>query len=298
MYCIGVDIGGTNIKIGLFRDKDLIDKIVTPTNVDNVVEQLQNLLQDVLSKNNIPFSGLDKISIGCPGIVCNGVILASVNLNLNNCQMQKIMEEKFKCLVYVTNDVNMSAISEKNIGAGKGAQSFVMLTVGTGIGGSIVIDGKLYEGNGAGEFGHMIFERNGKECSCGRYGCAEKYLSLIALSDMAKDFMQGKKTIIPKGDIIRASDIADAYAKGDVVAKSIVEKYASDFSEYLLDICNCLRPDKILIGGGLSYAPAIIENIAHLCKVKGFGYPNSHKVDVEIAKLGNDAGIYGVLFVK
>lgn len=298
MYCVGVDIGGTNLKMGLFKDETLVQKIVVSTDKLNIVHQLENEIKKLLKINNLLVSDLDKISIGCPGLVSNGVVLASVNLNLNNCNLQKIIADIFKCKVYITNDVNMSAISESNIGAGKGVKNFVMLTIGTGIGGSIVIDGKLYEGNGAGEFGHMIFEKNGRRCMCGRNGCAEKYLSLNALSDMAKDYLTEEKSSLKIADNIRASDIEKEYLRGDNVATKIVKKYTEDFSEYLLDICNCLRPDKILIGGGLSYAPQIINKIAHLCKIKGFGYPNSHKVDIEIAKLGNDAGIYGVLFVK
>lgn len=298
MYCIGVDIGGTNIKMGLFESNNLVEKISVPTNKEDTLGQVIDLIKDMLNKNSISYDNLEKIGIGCPGLVSSGIILASVNLNLNNCNVQKIICQEFGCKVYVLNDVNMSALAEKNIGAGKDVDNFVMLTVGTGIGGSIIIGGEIHEGNGAGEFGHVIFERNGRECPCGRLGCAERYLSLIALSDLAHEYMQGCKSILKDDKMIRASDIEKAYIAGDEVAKKIVNKYACDFSEYLLDICNILRPDKILLGGGLSFAPVIVEEIAKLCKIKGFGYPNSRKVDIEIAKLGNDAGISGVLFAK
>lgn len=298
MYCIGVDIGGTNIKLGLFENNNLVEKISVPTDKENVLGQVIDLIKDILNRNNISKSDVEKIGIGCPGLVSKGIILASVNLNLNNCNMQDIIHQEFGCKVYVLNDVNMSALAEKNMGAGKGVDNFVMLTIGTGIGGSIIIGGEIYEGNGAGEFGHVIFERNGKECPCGRRGCAERYLSLIALSDLAHEYLKESKSILEDDKMIRASDIEKAYMAGDEVAKKIVNKYADDFSEYLLDICNCLRPDKILLGGGLSFAPIIIAEIAKLCKIKGYGYPNSRKVEIEIAKLGNDAGISGVLFAK
>lgn len=298
MYSIGVDIGGTNLKIGLFQEDNLVQKNIVPTDKDNVVQQLLALIEECMTDNNVDLASLEKIAIGCPGLVSRGIVLSSANLNLNNCNLKKIVKGKFKCRVAVLNDVNLSAISEKNVGAGRGVNNFVMLTVGTGIGGSIFINGELYEGNGAGEFGHTIFKRDGRPCPCGRKGCAERYLSLIALSQFAKDCLQNSSSILANDDMIKASDIEKAYLEGDSVAQKIVEKYSQDFSEYLLDICNVLRPDKILIGGGLSFAPAIIDKIAKLCKKKGFGYPNSQKVDIEIAKLGNDAGIYGVLFAK
>ena len=298
MYLIGIDIGGTNIKYGLFEDNKLVFKDSVRTNTFDVVSQLQDIITSIINSHNITTKELERIGIGCPGLISKGIVLASANINLNNCNLQRIIEDKFNCNVVVRNDVDMATLTEINLGDGKGIDNLVMLTVGTGIGGSIVIDGKIYEGNGAGEFGHMTFVKNGVLCGCGRHGCAEKYLSAIALSTNAKEMIKGKSTIILDEDVIKASSIEEAFNRNDKIAIEIVQKYAEDFSEYLLDICNLLRPDRILIGGGLSYAPVIIDKIAHLCKIKGFGYPNAPKTDIGIAKFGNDAGIYGVLFAK
>lgn len=298
MYLIGIDIGGTNIKYGLFEDNKLIFKDSTSTNTSDVVSQLQEIITNVIKSYNISSNTLERIGIGCPGLISKGIVLASANINLTNCNLQKIIADKFNCNVIVKNDVDMATLTEINLGDGKGVDNLVMLTVGTGIGGSIVINGKIYEGNGAGEFGHITFVRNGSLCGCGRHGCVEKYLSAIALSSRAKEMIKGKSTILLDEDIIKASSIEEALNKNDKIATEIVQNYADDFSEYLLDICNLLRPDRILIGGGLSYAPVIIDKIAHLCKIKGFGYPNAPQTDIGIAKFGNDAGIYGVLFAK
>lgn len=296
MYLIGIDVGGTNTKVGFFDGDNLKEKSIFPTQTNDVKSQIESIVKGLLEKYNTKAGDIDRIAIGCPGLVSDGVVLASANLNLNNVNLAKDLTQSLGIKAYVKNDVDMATLTEMNLGDGKDVSNFVMLTVGTGIGGSIVIDGKLYEGRGVGEFGHMIFKRDGKKCNCGRLGCVEKYLSAIALIEMTKERLQGCDSILKNYEELRASDIARAYMDGDKLAIEIVDKYAEDFSEYLLDICNCLRPERILIGGGLSYAPLIVSQIEKLCKKKNFGYENAPTTDIRVAKFGNDAGIYGVLF--
>ncbi len=296
MYLIGIDVGGTNTKVGFFEGDNLKEKCVVPTQTEDVKSQIESIVKGLIDKYNIMAGDIDRIAIGCPGLVNDGVVLASANLNLNNVNLAKDLTQSLGIKTYVKNDVDMATLTEMNLGDGKGVSNFVMLTVGTGIGGSIVIDGKLYEGRGASEFGHMIFKRDGKKCNCGRLGCVEKYLSAIALIEMTKEKLQGSDSILKNLEELKASDIARAYMDGDKLAIEILDKYTEDFSEYLLDICNCLRPERILIGGGLSYAPLIVSQIEKLCKKKNFGYKNAPPTDIRVAKFGNDAGIYGVLF--
>ena len=295
MYLIGVDIGGTNLKVGLIKDKKIIDKIVVPTNKDNVISQLEKIVSDLLASHSLTTQDIVRMGVGCPGIVVKGKVLNSVNLNFNNCDLQKILSKDLTIKTFVKNDADMAILGEYVLGAGKGAENVIMLTIGTGIGGGIILNGKLYEGNGAGEFGHVTLYKGGIKCNCGRLGCAEKYLSAIALSERAKQEIKKTKSTIELKPEVRASDIEKAYLDGDLCAKKIVDSYCEDLSAYLLNICNIFRPDRILIGGGLSYAPQIIKNVAQLCKNKYFGYPNAPQTDIKIAKLGNDAGILGVV---
>lgn len=295
MYLLGIDIGGTNLKVGLIKDKKIIDKIVVPTKKENVISQIEEIVDGLLSSHELTAKDIARMGVGCPGIVVKGKVLNSANLSFQNCDLQKILSKDLKIKTFVKNDADMATLGEYTLGAGKGAENIIMLTIGTGVGGGVILNGKLYEGNGAGEFGHVTLYKDGIKCNCGRLGCAEKYISAIALSERAKKELEKTKSIIELKPEVRASDIEKAYIDGDLCAKKIIDDYCEDLSEYLLNICNIFRPDRILIGGGLSYAPKIIENVAQLCKNKHFGYPNAPKTDIKIAKLGNDAGILGVV---
>lgn len=296
MYLIGIDVGGTSIKIGLFKEDKLINKYSIKTDVDNVINQLFLEIEKIINSNKIDIKDLSKIGVGFPGLISDGKVLYSVNLNVSNCNLQKKLEEKFKCTVVLKNDVDMALLAELNLGSHKKTDNIIMLTFGTGIGGSIALNGKLWEGKASGEFGHIIFERNGIKCNCGRSGCAEKYLSAVSFVSYAKKVCKNTNSMLKNFDDLKCSDIEMCCLNNDKVAVDLVEEYAQNLSEYLLDICNLLRPDTILIGGGLSFAPLILEKSAKLCIKKGFGYPFAPKTQITLAKLGGDSGIYGVLF--
>lgn len=299
MYNIGVDIGGTNLKLGLLKNNEIIDKITVATDRVDILNQIICNITNLLNKNNLNTSDIKKLGIGCPGIVLDGVVLESVNLGLRDCDLKKHFQSKLGIDTVVLNDADMATLAEYKLGGGVGTKNMIMLTLGTGVGGGIIIDGKLYCGNGgAGELGHVTMYKDGISCNCGRKGCAEKYLSALALSRRAKDELKHfPSSIIKNDDIIRASDLVKYYEMGDECAKKIVDEYVCDLSEYVQNLCNIFRPDLILIGGGVSYAPKIIDLTANLCKEHAYGYRNTPKVDIKTAKLGNDAGIYGVLAV-
>ncbi len=299
MYLIGVDIGGTNLKIGLVEDAKIIDKLVVPTDKEDVCNQMIATIYQLLENNNLAKEDLACIGIACPGIIKDGTIRESANLKLTGCNMQGIIADEFGVKVYVKNDADMATLAEHELGGGKGFENMVMITIGTGIGGGIIIDNKLYEGNGgAGELGHILFKKDGIKCNCGRLGCVEKYISAIALSNRAKEMMREMPTKIPSADIINASVLQEYYLKGDKCAITILDEYISDLADYVLNLCNIFRPEAILIGGGITYAPMIIEKVGSLCKKHNFGYPNSVPVLITSAKLGNDAGILGVVSVN
>ena len=300
MYIIGCDIGGTNLKVGLIKNNEIIKKIVEPTDKDNLIEQTITNVNKVIKEHNLTSSDIKGIGVGCPGIVRDGVIVHSNNLKLHNLNLQQILSSRLGISVIVKNDANMAAIAEHKLGSGKKVKNMVLLTLGTGVGGGIIIDGKLYEGNGsAGEIGHMTFEKNGIPCTCGRKGCLEKYVSYKALLELAVKYLnQIPSTIIYNNGHVNINDIMENYEKKDNCAVKIIEDYTDMLTDGVLSICNIFRPDKIIIGGGLSHFPIITTIIKKKCENLNFGYTGSEIVDIDVASLGNNAGILGasVLF--
>ena len=294
MYLIGIDIGGTNLKAGLISDKKLIDKIIVPTNYFDIIKQVISVIDELLGNNNLLRSDVQGISVGYPGMVINGKIASGSKFKLDEFDFQEYLQSEIGTPVVIKNDADLAVLAEKELGE-INSKNIVMITLGTGVGGGIIINNQLYEGSGgAGELGHVIFEKNGKKCNCGRNGCVENYISLRALSNRAKEIMSTMPNNIKvNGNEVMASSILKAYESGDDCAKIILNEYVENLTEFVLDLCNIFRPDTILIGGGLSYAPKIIENVAFLCKKQQFGLKNSPEVDIKCAKLGNDAGILG-----
>ena len=293
MYTIGVDIGGTTVKAGLIDGEKIICKVSTKTITDHVMKCVSKLINQLLTENNLKSTDIKGISLGCPGIMSRGVILSSANLQLHNCDLLEEMAKITSLPVIAKNDGDMATLAELKLGAGKGAGNMVMLIFGTGLGGGIVVNGKIYEGlGGAGEVGHIPFVYGGKPCGCGNKGCIERYVSCIALSDLAKEMLStGGESILEYKEIINASDIERAYLEGDKVATAIVEEYTDRLVQTFTAFSNIFRPDVIVVGGGLVYAPRIVEMAIEKTKAIDFGYKGSPAVDIKVASLGSDAGI-------
>ncbi len=295
MYLVGVDIGGTNLKVGLIEGRQIIDKVVHATNSFDLVKQIVNAIYELLEKNKLKISDIEGVGIGCPGIVKDGVVLESANLNLTNFPLANILSDEIHLPVIIRNDADMATLAEYKF-LDKPCKNMLMLTIGTGIGGGIIVDGKLYEGKGgAGELGHMTFCHKGIKCNCGRMGCLEKYVSCVALVDQTDKAMTNYPHSILNIPEPKVSDIAQAYIQKDPCAQMVVNEYVSMLTDGVLSYCNIFRPDKIVIGGGITYAPIIIEMVANKCREQDFGYHNSPRVEIVPAKLGNDAGILGTL---
>ncbi|MBE5739072.1 MAG: ROK family protein [Clostridiales bacterium] len=293
MYVIGIDIGGTTVKAGLIDGTKIISKLSAKTDTEHVMKVVAKVLKELMAENNVKASDIKGISLGCPGILRQGVVLLSANLKLSNCNLLDEMEKITSLPVIVKNDGDMAAIAEYGLGVGKGSTNMVMLTFGTGMGGGIILGGKLYEGQGgAGEVGHIPLVYGGKECGCGNKGCMERYVSCAALSDLAKEMLsEGRESILVKEDKIQASDIEKAYLAGDEVAKDIVEEYTNRLVYAFTAYSNIFRPDTIVVGGGLVHAPEIVNLAIEKAKAIGYGYKGAPPVDIKIASLGNDAGI-------
>jgi len=295
MYLIGIDIGGTNIKVGLILDGKIVAKKEEPTNTFDLIKQIESIVYDILDDNNIIIKDINGIGVGCPGIIINGKIIDSANLDLFDCDLKNILQEIFAIPVVVKNDADMATIAENRFGAGIGSKNMIMLTIGTGVGGGIVIDGNLYEGNGgAGEIGHITYVKDGIDCNCGRKGCYEKYVSAIALSERAKSCMTTIPNMIPMhDDQVYASDLMTKYDEGDKCAIKVIDEYVEDLANLIMSLCNNFRPEIVVIGGGISHAPSLIAKVSNLCKKYNYGYKNAPDVKIVLAKLGNDAGILG-----
>ena len=297
MLVVGIDVGGTHIKFGLVENGNIIKNMEQGTNAFDIIRQLCNGAREIVQSSDKSWEEIDGIAIGFPGMVIDSVVMDSPNVSLQNCNLKEILEKELGKYVVVKNDAEMATLAEHKLGAGADCENMVMVTLGTGVGGGIIADRKLYVGaGGAGELGHILFERNGRACSCGRKGCAEQYVSMIALDKLAKDIMVGYPNTCCdfNGDgMIYASELARAYKRNDACAIEVVDKYVEDLTQYLLDLCNIFRPNRIVIGGGITHAPELIDMVARNCRRLEYGYKNSPKVDVLAAQLGNKAGILG-----
>ena len=303
-YRIGVDIGGTSVKCGIVDANNSIIAIkAIPTNSprpwQSLLADIGNLVREILRDNNISLSSCEKIGVGCPGTVNGetGFVPYSNNLVWKDVPVAEALKEDLSLDVKVTNDANCAALGEVVAGAAKGCVNAVMLTLGTGVGSGIVINGKIFEGGypGGAELGHILLHKNGYECSCGRKGCIEAYASATALERDAREVVTiFKDSLLAKVENIESKDVFDAVREGDFAAIGIVYNYILALAEGLTDIVNIFRPEKIIIGGGISKASDILlKPLNEYSNKYCFGGNDSYLPVFVSAELGNDAGIIG-----
>lgn len=297
MKCIfGVDLGGTNIKIGKFIDDKLIKKysIDTDTSYDG-----KNIIKDIcLSiKENLENDELIGIGIGVPGPAKCGKVYGAQNLGWKEVNVKEEINAYFpKALVEVLNDANAALFGEYYCGSAKGYPNVVMLTLGTGLGGGIVIDGKIYEGsNGSsGEVGHISLVENGRSCTCGLKGCLEQYVSAVGILKTAHEMRVNKETLLNKEDLT-CKDVFDFAKNGDKVALDVVNDMSEKLARGAASICNTLNPDLLLLGGGVSKTGEFLLNRVKE-KFKKYAFYSIKDTKIALASLGNDAGIFGSFY--
>ena len=302
-YGFGVDIGGTTIKMGFFETNGkLIDKweIKTDTtnNGENILSDVAKAIDNKLAQEAISKDQIQGIGIGVPGPVReSSVVNRCVNLGWGVVNVAEELSSLTGLDVKVGNDANVAALGEMWQGGAKGCKDVVMVTLGTGVGGGIIVDGKIVAGfNGAGgEIGHITVNPDEIEaCNCGKYGCLEQYTSATGIVRMAKRKMakSADETSLRKLENVTAKDIFDAAKEGDELAKELVDELGEILGSALSNIACVVNPEAIVIGGGVSKAGAILidtiqehfrENAFFACRETRF----------ELATLGNDAGIYG-----
>lgn len=311
MYNIGIDLGGTNIAIGIVDENHNIvlkDKVPTRTErpTSAIMDDMANLCKSLLERLNLTFSDIGSAGIATPGAVdiANGVVRYSPNIKMENYPIASELKARIPVKdVFVENDANAAALAEAKAGAGKGLDDVIMITLGTGVGGGVVIGGKLYSGfNYAGaELGHTVIEFGGRQCNCGRKGCFEAYSSATGLINMTKEKLAETKDTLMwemvEGDINNTSGRTafDACRKGDKAGKEVVDMYIGYLACGIANMINIFQPEVLCIGGGVcGEGDYLLNPLKELIKQNSYGYERQEKnTELKIAELGNDAGIIG-----
>lgn len=301
-YCFGVDIGGTSVKLGLFQiDGQLIDKWEIPTRKENegekILPDITSSLMKKLEERRVEKEHVIGIGVGVPAPVTRtGIVRATANLGWGYKEVKRELEELTGLEVQVGNDANVAALGEMWKGGGLGYKNLVMVTLGTGVGGGVILNGNILTGvNGAGgEIGHICVNYNEEDkCGCGKTGCLEQYASATGIVRLAKKKLanETRKTML-NAEFISAKKIWDAVKEQDEVAMEIAEEFGAYLGHAIANFTVVLDPDVVVIGGGVSRAGMIlIDYIQKYYDEKAF-FSNKNLKFV-LAELGNDAGIYG-----
>lgn len=304
-YGFGVDLGGTTVKIAFF-DKvgTMLRKWEIPTRTENcgaqILPDIATAIADFLSAENIAREDVLGIGIGVPGAVDNsGVVAGCDNLGWGIFNVAQALQDLTGLPVRAGNDASVAALGECWKGSGKGFRNMLFVTLGTGVGGGIVIDGKVMLGtHGAGgEIGHMVINREETEsCGCGKKGCVEQYCSATGVVRMAKRYLASENTPSALRTIkdLTCRDVFDCASAGDIAAQNILEQVYALMGEFIANICIVLNPEAVVIGGGVSRAgQPLLDGIRQY--FDKYIYHASTRVTFAIASLGNDAGAYGAV---
>lgn len=310
MYNIGIDLGGTNIVVGVVNEKnEIIGKGKRKTNIprpaDAIFDDMYSAALDAVEQAGITMDDIEYVGLGTPGAVDpeNGVITYSANLFFHNVPASRMIWERFHKLAFVGNDANCAAYGEYIAGAGKGTHDMIAVTLGTGVGGGIIVNNKLLVGfNGAaGEIGHIVINVDGVQCNCGRKGCWETYASASGLIRMTKELeMEGNDPILAKvieeeGEI-NAKVAYMAARAGSVKSAELCDKYARYIAAGITNMINIFQPQVICIGGGVSHeGDALLEPVKKYVAEESYTKNNAPEKQtvIKLAELGNDAGIIG-----
>ncbi len=305
---LGIDLGGTNIKVGCFdADLNLLCKDSTATDVemgeDVVIDNIVQTANKLLADNSLKLSDVAAIGVGSPGTlnISEGVIISTSNFPcFRNTPLRRILSEKFGKPVVFENDANAACWGEYVAGAGKGADDILFFTLGTGIGGAILTNGQLVHGfcDNAGELGHIVIQKDGRPCGCGQQGCVEAYSSAGATAKRATEAVEAgaksglTKVLVTNGEIT-CKDVFEHYKKNDRLAKNIVEGSASALGLLCVNLLHVTGPKRVVFSGGMIGAGDILlERIRHF--FKQYIWPlKEEKLEICFATLGEDAGIIG-----
>ena len=303
-YCFGIDIGGTTVKCGLFTTEgELLEKWEIKTRTEeNGKAILPDVAETILKKmeeKGIAKADVIGVGVGVPGpVVKEREVQVAVNLHWGRTMLADVLEELLGQIpVKVGNDANVAALGEMWKGGGEGTQNLIMATLGTGVGGGIIVDGKIVTGaHGAGgEIGHMkVSDTETDVCGCGKCGCLEQYASATGIARLAKEALESETedSVLRTVKNISAKSVFDAYKEGDVLAGKIVDKFAAYLGNALAVFACVSDPDVFVIGGGVSKAGQVLIDAVEKY-YKAHAFTASKETPIKLATLGNDAGIYG-----
>lgn len=311
-FYVGIDLGGTNIKAGVVDENfNIVSKATCKTNLPRPAEEIcadmAEVALEAVQKAGLTLNDIESLGIGAPGTAnsATGIIEYSNNLGFLNLPVVKLMKTHIQKPCYVENDANAAAYGEFVAGAAQGANDAVCITLGTGVGGGIIIDKKIYSGfNFAGaEIGHTVIDPNGPECTCGRKGCFEVFSSATGLIRMTKEAMEYNKESLlwaesNKEGKVSARTAFNAMRKGDAAAKAVVDKYIRYLACGITNTINIFQPDILCIGGGVcNEGDPLLIPLKELVEKEVYTKNSPKNTEIVIAQLGNDAGIIGAAFL-
>lgn len=301
-YVFGVDIGGTTVKLGLFDvEGTLLDKWEIPTrkeeNGSKILPDIAESIEKKIAEKKLERSSIVGVGVGAPGpIDVEGTVYKAANLGWGVFSIRDTLSGILNLPVMAGNDANVAALGEMWKGGGKGAQNLVVVTLGTGVGGGIIINGKMLTGatGAGGEIGHIHVDDTETECcGCGNKGCLEQYASATGITRLAKRKLAStqKDSVLRQG-AISAKTVFDAVKAGDELAKEIATEFGEILGKGLAAIAAVVNPEAIVIGGGVSKAGEILMDYIKPYYEKNV-FHGSRNAKFSLATLGNDAGIYG-----
>lgn len=312
-YYIGIDLGGTNIKAGVVtEDFKIIGKATTktlcPRPAKDICDDMAKVSIEACKDAGISVDDVEWIGIGTPGIAdnVNGTIPYSNNLDFHDVPVRKYINEHINKPVYVANDANAAAYGEFVAGAAKGAKNAVCITLGTGVGSGIIVDGKILTGSNfaGGEIGHMVIEVDGPQCTCGRKGCFEVFSSATGLIRMTKEAAEADKDsvlneyYVSDGSRYSARHAFNAMRAGDKAGKAVVDKYVKYLAAGITNTINTFQPDILCIGGGVcNEGDPLLVPVKELVASEVYTRMIPKNTKIVVAELGNDAGIIGAAFL-
>lgn len=299
-YLLGLDVGGTFIKGMALKDGKAVFEYDIPTvSGEGLADCIEELVEKLVAGAGAKFSQISGVGVCCPGVIsAEGVVIKAANLKLENYPLKNILEGRLALPVKICNDANAAALGEAKFGAGMGYLDSVLITLGTGVGGGIVIGGKLFEGNkGAGaEIGHMVIVNGGARCTCGRHGCFEAYCSARALTKRTQDAMaDDTASAMWKTYSHSSADGRTAFEYMDIdkTATQVINWYLKYLSCGVANIANIFRPQVILLGGGVAAQGSRLTKPLQALVDKEIFAADYAPVEIKCASLGNRAGVYG-----
>ena len=304
MYRIGIDLGGTNIAVGVVNEEyEIVAEASLPTGAqrpaEQVVADMCRAVELAMEKAGITAAHCASIGIGSPG-TCdgeNGVVARAYNLGWFNVPVCAMMTEHFGLPCHLSNDANCAALAETVAGAAVGCRNMMLITLGTGVGGGIIVDGRIVSGLGGagGEPGHSLLVLDGEPCTCGRRGCWEVYASATALIRQGREAAAAHPTsLLNRYPELTGRDVFDAADAGDEAAQAVLERYYVYVAAGITDLVNILSPEMVLIGGGISrQGERLLRPIRRYVAANCFGGAKRLQPVIQAAQLGNEAGIIG-----